>query len=91
LPGTRTRRSLREVYLTLPGEREMMYETAALRYLLYYLRQEIAAGLSPDERTRRYLHELDELLQDVGLIDEDADSPEQRNRRDLEELLRWLP
>jgi hypothetical protein len=88
--SSRRAKLLRDIHSTLPKEREMMQETAALRYLLYYLRQEIAAGLTLDEQTRQYLQNLDELFGEESPSDHDSDSPEQRNRRDLEELVQWL-
>lgn len=85
--SSRRAKLLGGIFETLPEKQEMLHETAALRYLLYYLRQEIAAGLLPDQDTRRYLEELAEDLTDTEL---DHDSPEQRNRHDLEEILRSL-
>jgi len=88
--SSRRAKLLDTIHRTLPAVDEMARETAALRYLLYYLRQELAAGLLPDADTRRFLSDVDAALNE-GPEDEDGDSPEQRNRRDLAELIRWLP
>jgi hypothetical protein len=89
--SSRRAKLLDDVYPTLPTVEAMQHETAALRYLLYYLRQEIAAGLLPDDRTIQFLRELHNTFRREAAEDDQPYSPEQRNRRDLAELIRWLP